>query len=140
VDSFFQPQILPPPTKSGNFHESPLRRPGRFNHTEKATDRNQWLSKNSQDHSSSNYFLIDLLLIDYFFQVTEGRGRSGPPGVKCNVRNRSHKFFLCEAVFKSISKMELNLLVAIQRKQAYDGNQAFTALQQAEEAARSLVA
>lgn len=48
----------------------------RFDHTEKATDLNQWLSKNSQDHPSSNFFSIDLLLIDYFFQVTEARGCS----------------------------------------------------------------
>ena len=53
------------------------------------------------------------LLIDYFFQVTKSRGRSGPPGVKCNMRDRSHQFFLREAVFKSLLKMKLDLLDTI---------------------------
>ena len=55
------------------------------------------------------------MLIDYFFQVTKPRGRSGPPGVKCDMHNRRHKFFLCEAVFKGLLQMKIYLLDAIQR-------------------------
>jgi hypothetical protein len=36
------------------------------------------------------------------------------------MRNRSHKFFLREAVFKSLSEMKIDLLDTIQRNQACD--------------------
>jgi hypothetical protein len=38
------------------------------------------------------------------------------------MRNRSHKFFLCEAVFKSLSQMKIDFLDTIQRDQARDGS------------------
>ena len=44
------------------------------------------------------------------------------------MRNRRHKFFLCEADLKGLFQMKIDLLDAIQRNQASDGNQAFIAL------------
>jgi len=54
------------------------------------------------------------LQINYFFQVTKPGGCSGPAGVKCDMRDRSHKFFLREAVLKSLLEMGLDLLDTIQ--------------------------
>jgi hypothetical protein len=46
------------------------------------------------------------------------------------MRNRHHKFFLCETVFRSLLQMEIDLLDTIQRNQAWDGNQALIALRE----------
>ncbi len=46
------------------------------------------------------------------------------------MRNRLHKFFLREAVFKGLLKMKLDVLDTVQRNQACHGNQASVALRE----------
>ncbi len=69
-------------------------------------------------------------MINHFFQVAKPRGYGGPPGIERDMRDRSHKFFLCETVFKSLFKMKLDLLDTIQRDKDCDSNQAFIALRE----------
>jgi hypothetical protein len=61
-----------------------------------------------------------LLLINYFFQVSKPRDCRGPTGVKCDMRNRRHKFFPREAVFEGLFKMNIDLLDTVQSNQACD--------------------
>jgi hypothetical protein len=46
------------------------------------------------------------------------------------MRNRSHKLFLREAIFESLTEMEFDLLDPIQRNQACDRDQTLVALRE----------
>jgi hypothetical protein len=64
-----------------------------------------------------------LLLIHHFFQVEKSRGGCRPTGVKGDMGNGRHEFFLGEAVFKGLFEMEFDLFNPVQGNQTGNRDQ-----------------